>query len=264
MGAQCLVDQGTLQRLDAILERQVAVRQGGRSPGSDRGSDGWREEIGAERVVAVGERDHALDLVGEFAHVAGPAVPGESGEGLGSEARNAPVEMAIHIVEQAGRDRRNVHRPVLQRRQVHREGGEAVVEIAAEAAGVDLAEQITVGGGDDADVHLARPLRPERANLALLQHAQELDLEGGRGLADLVEEDGAAVGDLEQAGAVLVGAGEGPFLAAEKLALQELVGQRPAVLDHEGLVAAQRAVVDGRASSSLPVPLSPVIRTEMS
>ena len=44
--------------------------------------------------------------------------------------------------------------------------------------------------------------RAERPDLALLQHAQQLGLQRERQLADLVEEDGAAVGLDEQAVAV--------------------------------------------------------------
>jgi hypothetical protein len=50
-----------------------------------------------------------------------------------------------------------------------------------------------------------------RLDLLLLQDAQELGLQGWRHVADLVEEEGAAVGQLELAAAALaVGAGVGP------------------------------------------------------
>ena len=41
--------------------------------------------------------------------------------------------------------------------------------------------------------------RAEPADLAALERAEELDLERGRHLADLVQEQGAAVGLLEEA-----------------------------------------------------------------
>ena len=53
--------------------------------------------------------------------------------------------------------------------------------------------------------------------LALLQHAQEGDLDRRRQLADLVEEDRAAGGQLEAALAALQSAGEGSPLVAEQL-----------------------------------------------
>ena len=80
-----------------------------------------------------------------------------------------------------------------------------------------------MGGGDDAHVDLRSARRRRRArSRRLLQDAQQLGLERERQLADLVEEQGAAVGLLEQAGLARDGAGEGAALVAEQLAL----GQR--------------------------------------
>ena len=62
---------------------------------------------------------------------------------------------------------------------------------------------------------------------AFLEDAEQLGLHGQRNLADLVEEDGAAVGQLEPALALADGAGEGPFLVAEELAFQQRFGQVP-------------------------------------
>src|SRR5258706_42002 len=67
------------------------------------------------------------------------------------------------------------------------------------------------------------------AQLALLQHAQELGLHLRRDVADLVEEEGPAGGLLEQAPPGGVRAGERSLLVAEELALEEALGQRRAV-----------------------------------
>ena len=103
----------------------------------------------------------------------------------------------------------------------------------------------------------------DRAHLALLQHAQQLHLERRRQLADLVEEQRAAVGRPEEAGlALVVGAGEGALLVAEQLALEQRLGQRAAVDgDERRAWRAARSSWSARATSSLPVPLSPVIST---
>src|SRR5208282_2275814 len=61
----------------------------------------------------------------------------------------------------------------------------------------------------------------DAVELALLQDAEQFRL-GVRGqLADLVEEDRAALGQLESAHAPRDGAGKGTLLVAEKLALHE-------------------------------------------
>ena len=81
--------------------------------------------------------------------------------------------------------------------------------------------------------------------LALLQHAQQLGLERRRDLADLVEEQRAAVGQLEAALAGVDGAGEGALLVAEQLGLQQRLRQRRAVDLDERPVRARRQLVDG-------------------
>ena len=71
-----------------------------------------------------------------------------------------------------------------------------------------------------------------------------------RDVADLVEKQRAAVGDLEQALLVGDGAGEGALDVAEEFALQQVLRQRSAIHGHEGLGPAQ-AVVMNRAGDQL-------------
>ena len=66
---------------------------------------------------------------------------------------------------------------------------------------------------------------PSAIDLALLQDAQQLGLQRRRQLADLVEEQRAAVGLLERPTLPLGGAGERAALVAEELALEQ---RRPA------------------------------------
>ena len=84
-----------------------------------------------------------------------------------------------------------------------------------------------------------------------------------RQLADLVEEQRAAVGQLEAALALRDGAGERALLVTEQLALEQRLGQRRAVDRHER-AGARRAEkrCSARATTSLPVPVSPVISTD--
>src|SRR6185436_17840151 len=78
----------------------------------------------------------------------------------------------------------------------------------------------------------------------LLDHREELGLHVRRQLADLVEEDGAAVGLDEEAAARAVGAREGAFGVAEELALEKLLGNGAAVHRQERAFRAARALVD--------------------
>jgi hypothetical protein len=88
----------------------------------------------------------------------------------------------------------------------------------------------------------------------LLQHAEQLHLGLDRELPDLVQEDGAAVGELEAPDAPLERAGEGALDVAEELALDE-TGRHGAAVDlHEGARAARTGVVDGPRNQLLASP----------
>ena len=105
-------------------------------------------------------------------------------------------------------------------------------------------------------------VRAERLDGPLLQHAQQLGLGRQRDLGDLVEQQRAAVGRLEAAVAALDRAGERAALVAEQLGLEQRLGERGAVDRDERLARARELrSCSVRATSSLPVPLSPVIST---
>ena len=82
--------------------------------------------------------------------------------------------------------------------------------------------------------HANRLFAAEPLKLAVLQHAQQFGLRRLVQVADLVEEDAAAVGQLELAAPQRRGAGERAFLVAEQLALDELGGNRRAIHFDEG------------------------------
>ena len=84
----------------------------------------------------------------------------------------------------------------------------------------------------------------EPLELALLQHAQQLDLGREVQLADLVEKQRAALGQLEAPFLRRVRAGERAFLVAEQLRFDQILRQRRAADLDERLLGARRVVVD--------------------
>jgi hypothetical protein len=134
--------------------------------------------------------------------------------------------------------------PLPQRRQVHLDHREPVVQVAAEAALGDLADHVAVGRGHHPHVVALGLARAERDDLAGLEHAQELGLQRDRQVADLVEEQRAAVGRGERALAIAGGAGERAAHVAEQIALDQRVGGGAAVEHHERRVLARALVVD--------------------
>ena len=99
-----------------------------------------------------------------------------------------------------------------------------------------------MGGGHQPHVHRDRPPAADARDLALLERPQEPHLEGGLHVADLVEEEGAAVGQLELARPGL-DPGRHPALDAEELALEQRLGERRAV-DGDQRPLAPREVVE--------------------
>jgi hypothetical protein len=78
-----------------------------------------------------------------------------------------------------------------------------------------------------------------------LQYAQQFDLQRGRQLAHLVEQQTAAVGFAKQPTMALFGARESAALVTEKLALHQRFGQGPAVHHQERRRSAIRQPMDG-------------------
>ncbi|MCY1444106.1 hypothetical protein D9M71_605560 [compost metagenome] len=60
-----------------------------------------------------------------------------------------------------------------------------------------------------------------RAKAAGLDQAQQFDLHRQGHFADLIEEQGAAMGGFRQADLALVGAGKGTLLVTEQFALEQ-------------------------------------------
>src|SRR5262249_47931184 len=117
-------------------------------------------------------------------------------------------------------------------------------EIGAKAPRIDLGAQVAIGGGDDTDVDRNVAIRAHALDLASLEHAQELGLQLGAELTDLVEEDGAAVGRLERTLPLGDGTGERAPFVSEQLALEEVGGDRAAVDDDEGRTASAALPMD--------------------
>src|SRR3546814_7143451 len=113
---------------------------------------------------------------------------------------------------------------------------------------------MTVGRADQADVHLHGLAAADPVDLALLHGAQQLRLETRVHLADLVEQQGAAVGFFELADPACDGACKRAFLMAEKLGFEQVFGNRSAVDRDERLV--------GAAALSMNVASHQLLRSE--
>jgi hypothetical protein len=193
---------------------------------------------------ASGQRDAALDDVLQLAHVAWPVVGAQGRQGAPRDPAHVLLELPRVLANEVLHEDGDVFLALAQGRD--RQGGhvDPVEEVLAEGAGSNELAEILVGRGDHPHIHRDGAGAPEPFHLALLQRAQELGLEVHAQAPHLVEEQGAAVGQLELAELARVRAGEGALLVAEQLGLEEAVGDGSEVHRHEGLVAPGALAVD--------------------
>ena len=90
--------------------------------------------------------------------------------------------------------------PFAQRRQPSGTTLRAVEEVLAELALLDHGLEVAVRGRHEAHVDLDGLRSAHALELALLQQAQQLHLHRWANVADLVEEERAAVGELDPPG----------------------------------------------------------------
>jgi hypothetical protein len=118
------------------------------------------------------------------------------------------------------------------------EYGEPVIEIGPEPALLDFLLGIPIGRGDDTHVDAVCAIAAEPLNLPVLQGAQQLWLKLEGHLAHFVEEERAAVGHLEFAGALLHRPCKRARDVTEQLALRDVHRQRRAIDVNQRLVPA--------------------------
>ena len=193
-------------------------------PAGDRGRQQGRSHHPAPGTADDQRRDDVLELP----DVARPVVAGQRLQGRSGGRGPAPGERLRPLPEVVDEEH-DVVAAVPERRHLDAEHVEPVQQVHSILAGPDVALEGSVGGRDDPHVDRARHRVPHAANLAVLQHAQQLGLRTRRQLPHLVEEQRAPVARLEQTRAVGHGAGERPPDVAEELGLDEIVGEGGAV-----------------------------------
>ena len=102
-----------------------------------------------------------------------------------------------------------------------------------------------VGCGDESNVDLGRFVGAEWGDLAALKHPQQFGLQRHRHLADLIQEQGAAMRLEEATFSARAGAGKGAAQVTEELRLEKVRGERCAVDCDEGFVPPCAAEVKG-------------------
>ena len=106
-------------------------------------------------------------------------------------------------------------------------------------------EQVAVRGADEADVHRYGRVAAHAEDTPALDGRQQLRLQVGRQVADLVEEKRPLVGLLEQPFLILGGTREAAGTVAEQFAFEQFLGESRTVDGDERPLRARAGVVDG-------------------
>jgi hypothetical protein len=138
--------------------------------------------------------------------------------------------------------RQDVVATVAQSGNVDLEHVEAIVEVLAELTVSDRRPQIAVRRRQDPHVGLQDLRSADPLEFAFLEHTEELRLQDGSHLGDLVEEERPSCSLLQPSDLPGDGAREGAALMAEQLRFEERFRQRRAVHRHERLRGSGRAL----------------------
>ncbi len=97
-------------------------------------------------------------------------------------------------------------------------------QILAECTARHLGGEIGIGRRDQSHIDFHRARRTDPFEFAILKHTQQLGLLGNRDIGDLIEEQSAAIGQLETPDAIGLGIGERTAHMAEHLGLEHTFG----------------------------------------
>src|SRR6266508_1513744 len=146
---------------------------------------------------------------------------------------------------------RNVFSPLPKREHIDGHHLEPIVQVLPEGLVADGLLKIRVRRGNDPYVNSDSPAPPDPLDLPLLEHAQELRLELRLEGGNLIQKEGATLGQLELSQPPLVRTGEGPPFVAEQLRFYERLGQSRKVDRDEGLVFPELLAVDDTGNELL-------------
>ena len=199
-------------------------------------------EIPRKRVghqLAIGRHSHdARDVGLQLSDIARPIALGEDSEEIPREVRRGAMLVDRELLDEVPGKGGDVRLAFTQRRHVDRKDTEAEEQILAEQPVTHSLRQVGVRRRDHPDVDRDRLARTDHRDFLALQYSKQLGLLIERHLTDLVQEQGATIGQLEHAPAP-VHTGRGSTLDPEQLALEQVGTDRRAVDRDERFLGAR-------------------------
>ena len=192
-----------------------------------------RERISVNQLVRQDVR--ALHEVAQFAHIAGPVIAAERGQGTRGQLLDRLVR-GIEFVEEMACEQLDVFPTFAQRWNLQREYVQPVEQIQPELAFGDRRFSVAIGRRDDAHIGMQFLIAAYAHEGACFEHAQQLHLQLYRHFDDFIEKQRATGGAFEIAFVLPVGTGKASLLVAEDLAFDQLRRDR-AALDRQKRMA---------------------------
>src|SRR5437867_2030926 len=242
-GLERLEDRGALDLLQRA-RRHLRRRDGAAATLARRVLERLGQ-VGQRDLLAPRDQHRPLERVLQLADVARPRVGEQAPVRLRLDDVGAALVLGAVPVEERAHEDGHVLAALAQRGHRDGDGVDAEVEVLAEPAVLHRLIGIAVRRREQAEVHGDGLGAADAPHHALLEHAQQLGLEVGRHLGDLVEQERALVRLLEQPHLLHRRARERALGVAEELRLDEILGQRRAVDLDERPLAAARALVQG-------------------
>jgi hypothetical protein len=151
----------------------------------------------------------------QFADVAWPRVTTEPVHRFRGDLSHVPSQFPAEATQVIIHKHRQVLATFTQRRQADREDAQSIVQIGPELSLLGKCFQITIRSYDDADICLDGFVPADSFESLILEQPKDFPLRGQRHVANLIQEDRAAVALLKLADAAAIGAGEGALLVPE-------------------------------------------------
>ena len=136
---------------------------------------------------------------------------------------------------QAVQQQWDVSFPISQRRYGEWKHVQTIIQIGAEATGLDPHDQIRMGCRDQSDIGLLHCTFPDGLKLARLKKTQQPGLYRQRHFSHFIEKQSAAIGLLYMSLMILYGAGKSALAVTEQSRLDQPFGQCGAVDGYKGL-----------------------------
>ena len=193
-----------------------------------------------------------MDGVLEFTNVSRPWMVLEQAHGIFGEGEFGKTQACGDFLDEVFGEETDIFGALSKRRELDTNDIEAVEEVLSEAAVGHLLFEIFVRCGDDTDIGLDHLVTADAGEFPVLEHAQNFGLELDGHVADLVEEEGAAVALFEAACALRYGTGESAFFVTEQFAFEELLGDGGTVDGDVGPVVPLGVLVNRAGDEFLP------------